>query len=60
MCQVQSQVEMNTLFYSVLFWLYISFYYIVADFKLLRLETLWAKNLDQMLEFTRTMWITKG
>jgi len=49
MYQVQSRVEINTLFYSVLFWLFISFCYIVADFKLLRLETLCTKNVDQIV-----------
>jgi len=38
MYQVQSQVEIST-FYSVLFSLFLTSCYIVADFELLRLET---------------------
>ena len=47
LCQVQSKVESNTLFYSVLVLLFLSFCCIVADFELLTLETLWTMYMDQ-------------
>jgi ABC-type enterochelin transport system permease subunit len=43
--QVQNRVEINTSFYSVLFWLFLSSCYIVADFQLLGLGT----NFDQIV-----------
>jgi len=48
MYQVQSRVEIN-IFYSVLFLLFVSSCYIVADLELLSLETKWTMNLDQIV-----------
>jgi hypothetical protein len=44
--QVQNRVGINTSFYSVLFCFFLSSCYIVADFQLLGLGTLWKTNLD--------------
>jgi hypothetical protein len=47
--QDQNRVEINTSFYSVLFWLFLSSCYIVADCQLLGLGTLWKTNFDQIV-----------
>ena len=58
--QVQNRVEINTSFYSVLFWLFLSSCYIVTDFQLLGLGTLWKTNFDQIVGIHKDNLDRKG